>query len=532
MSKKYHSLVQGKNDWHQFRANHFTASEAPAMLGLSKYQSRDDLLKLKKTGISPEIDPATQRIFDLGHKYEALARPFAEEIIGGELFSPTISMEIDGLPLSASLDGEPLDGPIWEHKTLNKNLARDLPNGIIELMYAAQMEQQLLVSGGDKCLLMASKDGDRDSMVWCWYESDPELRKRIIAGWHQFKIDLDNYEAPEVVGQVVAEVIEGLPAVSVQVSGSIDIIDNFEVFGNALKLFIKDRLIISPETDQDFADLEEQIKTLKKAEDALEVAEAAMLAQVESVSTLKATKDTLHKLARDNRLMAEKLIKSKKEEIKAKIVTSAIQIVRDHVATLNDELAPVRLPEMPNNMAAAIKGKRSIDMMRSALNDEVASVKIQANDAATTIRANIKTLDDAGDYRFLFNDLQQVIMKAPDDFANLVGSRIAEHDKREADRIEADRQRIREEEQRKAEAEQRQKEKDAEKRPEPAREAVNPVDPKQTEATLINVEPRQEEVKAPELSPELVAWCKKYRVTKPARAALLEILSKQNGVAS
>ncbi|MBV5337417.1 MAG: Heme peroxidase, partial [Deltaproteobacteria bacterium] len=56
-------LTQGSEEWIAARAKHFTASEAPAMLGLSKYQSRNDLLKQKSTGITPDVDSMKQRLF-------------------------------------------------------------------------------------------------------------------------------------------------------------------------------------------------------------------------------------------------------------------------------------------------------------------------------------------------------------------------------------------------------------------------------------------------------------------------------------
>ena len=37
-----HNLKQGENDWHEFRAKHFGASEAAAMLGISPYLTRND----------------------------------------------------------------------------------------------------------------------------------------------------------------------------------------------------------------------------------------------------------------------------------------------------------------------------------------------------------------------------------------------------------------------------------------------------------------------------------------------------------
>ena len=70
------NLQQGTNAWHEARAKYRTASEAPAMMGLSKYKSRSDLVKEKATGITPEITPQKQALFDRGHASEAASRPF------------------------------------------------------------------------------------------------------------------------------------------------------------------------------------------------------------------------------------------------------------------------------------------------------------------------------------------------------------------------------------------------------------------------------------------------------------------------
>ena len=59
-------LVQGSAEWLAHRAANFNASDAPAMLGCSPYKSRSQLLQEMKTGLAPEIDPATQRRFDDG----------------------------------------------------------------------------------------------------------------------------------------------------------------------------------------------------------------------------------------------------------------------------------------------------------------------------------------------------------------------------------------------------------------------------------------------------------------------------------
>ncbi len=51
---KTHNLKQGTPEWHQFRLNHFGASEAAAMLGISNKVTRNELLHMKRTGQAKE----------------------------------------------------------------------------------------------------------------------------------------------------------------------------------------------------------------------------------------------------------------------------------------------------------------------------------------------------------------------------------------------------------------------------------------------------------------------------------------------
>ncbi|MFN3078064.1 MAG: YqaJ viral recombinase family protein [Alphaproteobacteria bacterium] len=81
-----HELTQGSPEWHAFRREHFNASDAPAMMGVSPYKTRTELLDEYKSGITKEFDAATQKRLDLGHAFEALARPIAEAEYGEEFF--------------------------------------------------------------------------------------------------------------------------------------------------------------------------------------------------------------------------------------------------------------------------------------------------------------------------------------------------------------------------------------------------------------------------------------------------------------
>lgn len=99
------TCLQGSPEWLEVRANYLTASEAPAMLGLSKFKRRDQLLREKATGITEYVDAAKQRLFDAGHAAEDAARPIVEKMIGEDLFPATGTREVEGLPMLASFDG-------------------------------------------------------------------------------------------------------------------------------------------------------------------------------------------------------------------------------------------------------------------------------------------------------------------------------------------------------------------------------------------------------------------------------------------
>lgn len=456
MSHTVHTLTQGSPDWHAFRAQHFTASEAPAMLGMSAYQTRSDLLKAKATGYTPEVDPATQRRFNAGHDAEAGARVIAEEEIGDDLYPITASRIVDGLALSASYDGATMSEEIiWEHKLANVGLIGSLASGVIPEQYHPQLEQQLLVIGAEKALFMASS-GDRTAMECVWYTSNPELRARLIAGWKQFAIDIANYEHVEVIPAAVAAPQMGLPAVSITVKGSIALIDNLDVFGTALTAYVE-RINKTPETDQDFADLEATVKTLKNAEDALDASETNALAQTESIDTMRRTVAMYRETARTNRLLVEKLVKSEKENRRAAILHDGQSAFAAHIAALNDRLGKPYMPMVPTDFIGAMKGLKSIDSMRDKVATELARGKIEANAIADRITVNLTTLRDlGGEHKFLFADAAAIVLKAPDDLTMLVKSRIAEHQQAEAARLEAEREKIRAEEVERIEAANRQ----------------------------------------------------------------------------
>lgn len=449
--KKIIEAQQGSPEWHKFRATSFGASEASAMLGISSYKTRSQLLKEKATGLVPEVDAAAQALFDRGHEYEAIARPWAEEIVGEDLYPVTLALDIDGITLSASMDGlTMLEDVGWEHKTMNSKLAASLSEGVIPDEYHPQLEQQMLVSGAEKILFMASS-GNQDEMMFAWYEGNPELRQRIIGGWKQFAKDLADYQHKESAAEAVADPQEALPAVVVEVSGSLAITDNLDVFGKALTSFV-DNLNLAPKTDQDFANLEAAAKALKKAEDALTSEEDRALAQADGIEALRRTVAQYRELARTTRLRAEKVVKAEKENRRNEIRIAAVESFRAHIDQINATLGGrVRLPEIAIDVAGAMKGKKTISSLEDAANTEVARAKIEANRVADEYRKNLAILDaEAKGYEFLFHDTADLVTINPEHLPGVIRGRIAEYKEEEQRKLEAERERIRREEEDKA----------------------------------------------------------------------------------
>ena len=450
-------LIQGSEEWQAARAKHFTASEAPAMLGLSKYMSRQELLRQKATGSIPEVDSAKQRLFDKGHEAEAAARPIVEEIIGDELFPATGVLEVEGLPLLASFDGITMDETIvWENKLSNASLIDDLTAGELDDHYWPQLEQQLLVSGAEKAYFTAS-DGTPENTVGMWYQSNPKRRQKLISGWKQFSADLTNYQHVEVIPAAVAAPTEGFGALVLQVEGRV-VACNIDAFRAGASSFLA--RLPKPEelnSDQDFANAESAVKACGEAESKIKAAKDAGLAQMSEVDTVFRVADQIIAEIKAARLSLEKSVEIRKTSIRGEIVQSGKDRLAEHIAALNKRLVRVTMPVIPADFVGAIKGKRTVESLRNAVDTTLANAKIAANEIADKIQINLSLLDEHKEHSFLFNDVSALVMKANDDLQNIIKLRVAEHQAEQQRKLEAERERIRKEEQAKAEREQQEK---------------------------------------------------------------------------
>jgi predicted phage-related endonuclease len=395
MKRTVLSLQQGSQQWLDARMrSDGTASEAPAMFGKSKYQTRTELLNQRKTGIAKEVNASTQALFDKGHKSEAAARINAEEIIGDELSPTTYMIEIEGLKLMASLDGITFNnGVIFEHKLWNESLAEQVRCGKLDEHYTIQMDQELMASGAIKCLFMVS-DGTKDKCESMWYESSQEKFNAIITGWKQFHRDLEMYVPPVRIEKVEAEEVKALPVPSVVVRGEVtvsnlnEITPKFDAYLSNIKTELK--------SDQDFADAEANAKNCRETAKRIEALQENIIGQMVSVNEVNSVLENYKTAFNKIGLQLEKAVKEQKESLKTTAIMKAKVAYADFVTELNKDI-PVMLSQqlVCPDFATAIKGVKTIETMQSRINDALANGKAEATTLSNDVKAKLAYITEA-----------------------------------------------------------------------------------------------------------------------------------------
>lgn len=517
------NLNQGSQEWLDARKSSFNASEASAMMGDSKHMSRNDLLQQKKTGISKPINAATQRIFDLGHQYEDEAR-LVISMEQCEELPPLVGLiEIDGLKLLASFDGL-TDGYCWEHKSWNKTLAENVLRQTLEPHYYWQLEHQMLVADVPYTLFTVS-NGKEEQMVTMVYDSVPERRAQLIEGWKQFKADLENYEAKAKVEIVKPAASETLPSVTYSVTGT-EISTNINDCLLAIKDLAEFEMSKTLESDQDFANKEQLNKDVKKARAALKATVASVQGEFISYSQFAEQAAELDSVLQQMQSQGEKQVKQEKEARKQSILNNASKEMTEFLnmfaGSLDSNVIHDIAMQAQPDFVGVMKGKRTIDSLQNAVDDELARCKITITPLLETAASNDQYYNDnASGFEFLFRDINQLLTSSREAFESIINTRIEQHKKSEQERLDQERERIRIEEEAKAKRK-------AEAETVVVEEAAKPVMPEvMTGTQLKEITVNQMETYPLEsVNIEITAWEQKYDIPFDAVDELKEIIAR------
>jgi putative phage-type endonuclease len=143
-------LVQGTQEWNEHRARSRNASETPAVLGVSPWQTPYQLWLLKTGRSEQKVTAPMQR----GTELEPAARA-AYELQTGHIMEPLVLVDGD---YSASLDGITLAGDLvleikCPYKGQASPLWQSVVAGEVPEYYGWQIEHQLMVAGAQRAHL-------------------------------------------------------------------------------------------------------------------------------------------------------------------------------------------------------------------------------------------------------------------------------------------------------------------------------------------------------------------------------------------
>lgn len=403
-----HDVIQGSDEWLALRESFdFTGSEVAVIMGVHPNITRDELLEAKCTYTAKEYNRfVVEKVFEKGHETEALARPILEAKLGEDLY-PVVGSKGNFL---VSYDGLTLLGDAgFEHKQWNAALAALVEAGNPPPYIYWQLEAQFHVNPDqEKCILVVS-DGTENNWAEHEYTPVPGRREEMLAACEQFNKDRAEWKFTEKKVQAVGVRPDSLPAISVEVQGQLVTIDNIAEFKKAAQAQI-DSIKTELETDQDFADAEVTIKWLTEGEKKIDLIKEQISAKANLETILNALDDVQLNMMRATRLKLNKQVDAQKANRRNQIVSNAQNLVNAYLEEVDEEFSSsgVKITGITHDFYAVIKGKRSFDSMQSAVNDEIARLKIQSTELAGKIRKNLAVLGRHKEHNFLFSNKQQL----------------------------------------------------------------------------------------------------------------------------
>ena len=199
-------LEQGTAEWLAVRRQYRPASETPAVMGASPFQTARQLWEVR-TGrrevfVSAAMREGTRREDEVRQK---AAKRYAEE------WAPIVAISGEYL---ASLDGISGCGScVLEIKVSRKTYAAAVA-GEIPRHYALQMQHQMMVTGAGRAIL-AAMDPDTGDVAYVELSADKDVQQAICEAWDCFWPQLDKSEFEHANSdqvKVIKEFFDLIPA--------------------------------------------------------------------------------------------------------------------------------------------------------------------------------------------------------------------------------------------------------------------------------------------------------------------------------
>ncbi|MDO9664753.1 hypothetical protein [Glaesserella parasuis] len=187
------------------------------------------------------------------------------------------------------------------------------------------------------------------------------------------------------------------------------------------------------ETDDDFAKADSEVKELKEIEDKIRTA----IEQTHNgeIAELISTAEQIAERFRQERLSREKMVKSRKAEIKETIISQAFQRILTIKGSHESDVSLALERNIPKDnikkrLEEATKRRSTLATLTSAVNAEETAITAEIGAEAARISARRKLIPIH--YEYLFKDWL-VLIAGNDELEPIIQQRIAEEEKREAE---------------------------------------------------------------------------------------------------
>lgn len=413
-----------------------SASEASAVMGASKYMTRDQLLDLKKGWQSMPADKFTELVFKKGHEVEDSCRPIVEVETLEDLPPVYAQREVDGILFKCSFDGYCTEFP-WEHKQYNKTLYENVLNGVLEPHYYWQLEHQMLVAGVDKALFTVS-DGTKYCKADMWYQSVPERRARYIAAIKQFMKDLAKHQIEAKAEKVEGRDLTEIPKVNFSIAGT-DIKSNLPELLAMCKKLHKTEIGKKLQSDQDFADKDKLVKAIEKARASLKEKVAECRCEFVSFNDFESMASEIDSLLQKVHADGKKAVKTEKDRIKKELCDAGKTVIGEHIQSINEDIKPYNFAVVCGHLVpdflTAMKNKRTIESIKAAVNQVVADFKVEADSLKKNIQTNSILFETSkAEHKALFWDLNNWIAMEPAIFESEHRTRVVNYEEQQAEK--------------------------------------------------------------------------------------------------
>lgn len=177
-------LVQGSLEWHQYREAHANASEAPAVMNAGRFQPRNQReLCLERNGTVVKTTNFAMRV---GSANEGAALTKLRALLKMPGLKPEVlAAEIDGIPMSASLDARQGDTAVEVKTCVSEGSPYwvEAKAGRIEESVLWQVTHQYIVGREHGVVNLALYVQFGETGILVPYVHDDAREEQLMAGW-------------------------------------------------------------------------------------------------------------------------------------------------------------------------------------------------------------------------------------------------------------------------------------------------------------------------------------------------------------